>query len=142
MASLLEVGTGFHPELTGRENIYLNGAILGMKRAEIARKFDEIVEFAEVERFTAKSADGTEVDFRTKYGDVVKDHNLMWSFDMYHTSEHYRAIVDNGGVALAPGVIHVVTTALDGSAVARPRIDRQLRITRKPDSTKNSTNSR
>jgi len=46
--SLLEVGTGFHPELTGRDNIYLNGAILGMKRAEIARKFDEIVAFAEV----------------------------------------------------------------------------------------------
>ncbi|MBA4138082.1 MAG: ABC transporter ATP-binding protein [Opitutus sp.] len=51
VASLLEVGTGFHPELTGRENIFLNGAILGMGRAEIARKFDEIVAFAEVERF-------------------------------------------------------------------------------------------
>ncbi len=51
VGSLLEVGTGFHPELTGRENIYLNGAILGMKRAEIHRKFDEIVEFAEIERF-------------------------------------------------------------------------------------------
>ena len=51
VASLLEVGTGFHPELTGRENIYLNGAILGMSRQEIARKFDEIVAFAEVERF-------------------------------------------------------------------------------------------
>jgi lipopolysaccharide transport system ATP-binding protein len=51
VASLLEVGTGFHPELTGRENIYLNGAILGMAKAEIARKFDEIVAFAEVERF-------------------------------------------------------------------------------------------
>ncbi len=51
MASLLEVGTGFHPQLTGRENIYLNGAILGMKKAEIARKFDEIVAFSEVERF-------------------------------------------------------------------------------------------
>src|SRR5262249_52702382 len=51
VASLLEVGTGFHPELTGRENIYLNGAILGMTRSEIARKFDEIVAFAEVERF-------------------------------------------------------------------------------------------
>ena len=51
VASLLEVGTGFHPELTGRENIYLNGAILGMTRAEIRRKFDEIVAFAEVESF-------------------------------------------------------------------------------------------
>lgn len=51
VASLLEVGTGFHPELTGRENIYLNGAILGMARSEIRRKFDEIVAFAEVEKF-------------------------------------------------------------------------------------------
>jgi lipopolysaccharide transport system ATP-binding protein len=51
VGSLLEVGTGFHPELTGRENVYLSGAILGMGRAEIARKFDEIVDFAEVERF-------------------------------------------------------------------------------------------
>lgn len=51
VASLLEVGTGFHPELTGRENIFLNGAILGMARAEIARKFDEIVAFSEIERF-------------------------------------------------------------------------------------------
>jgi lipopolysaccharide transport system ATP-binding protein len=51
VASLLEVGTGFHPELTGRENIYLNGAILGMTRWEIRSKFDEIVDFAEVERF-------------------------------------------------------------------------------------------
>jgi lipopolysaccharide transport system ATP-binding protein len=51
VASLLEVGTGFHPELTGRENIYLNGAILGMSKVEIKKKFDEIVEFAEVEKF-------------------------------------------------------------------------------------------
>lgn len=51
VASLLEVGTGFHPELTGRENIFLNGAILGMSRFEIRSKFDEIVDFAEVERF-------------------------------------------------------------------------------------------
>ncbi|MGH1542062.1 MAG: polysaccharide ABC transporter ATP-binding protein [Arenicella sp.] len=51
VASLLEIGTGFHPELTGRENIYLNGSILGMKRAEIRKKFDEIVQFAEIEQF-------------------------------------------------------------------------------------------
>ncbi len=51
VASLLEVGTGFHPELTGRENIYLNGVILGMKKVEIDRKFDEIVAFAEIEKF-------------------------------------------------------------------------------------------
>ncbi len=51
VASLLEVGTGFHPELTGRENVFLNGAILGMSRVEIKRKFDEIVDFAEVEKF-------------------------------------------------------------------------------------------
>ena len=51
VASLLEVGTGFHPELTGRENIYLNGAVLGMGKTEITKKFDEIVDFAEVEKF-------------------------------------------------------------------------------------------
>ena len=51
IGSLLEVGTGFHPELTGRENIYLNGSILGMKKAEITSKFDEIVAFAEVGKF-------------------------------------------------------------------------------------------
>ena len=51
VGSLLEVGTGFHGELSGRENIYLNGAILGMRKTEIARKFDEIVAFAEVEKF-------------------------------------------------------------------------------------------
>ena len=51
VASLLEVGTGFHPELSGRENIYLNGAILGMKKSEIDRKFDQIVDFSEIEQF-------------------------------------------------------------------------------------------
>jgi len=51
VGSLLEVGTGFHPELTGRENLYLNGAILGMKKSEIERKFDEIVAFSEIEKF-------------------------------------------------------------------------------------------
>jgi lipopolysaccharide transport system ATP-binding protein len=51
VGSLLEVGTGFHPELTGRENIFLNGAILGMRKTEIERQFDAIVKFAEIERF-------------------------------------------------------------------------------------------
>jgi len=51
VGSLLEVGTGFHPELTGRENVFLNGAILGMRKTEIGNKFDEIVAFAEVEKF-------------------------------------------------------------------------------------------
>ena len=51
VASLLEVGTGFHPELTGRENVYINGSILGMKKREINDKFDEIVKFAEIEKF-------------------------------------------------------------------------------------------
>jgi lipopolysaccharide transport system ATP-binding protein len=51
VGSLLEVGTGFHPELTGRENVYMSGSILGMRKAEIDRKFDEIVAFSEVERF-------------------------------------------------------------------------------------------
>src|SRR5438132_7065987 len=51
VASLLEVGTGFHPELSGRENVFLNGAMLGMTRAEIARKFDEIVDFADISQF-------------------------------------------------------------------------------------------
>src|SRR5659263_122168 len=51
LGSLLEVGTGFHPELTGRENIFLSGAILGMRRAEIRKKFDEIVAFSEIEKF-------------------------------------------------------------------------------------------
>src|SRR5690606_10423451 len=52
VASLLEVGTGFHPELSGRENIFLNGAVLGMSKTEIARKFDEIVEVSEIGKFT------------------------------------------------------------------------------------------
>src|SRR5439155_4317853 len=51
VSSLLEVGTGFHPDLSGRENVYMNGAVLGMRRREIAGKFDEIVAFAELERF-------------------------------------------------------------------------------------------
>ena len=51
VGSLLEVGTGFHPDMTGRENIYLNGSILGMKKSEIEQKFDEIVKFSEIEKF-------------------------------------------------------------------------------------------
>ena len=51
VGSLLEVGTGFHPELTGRENIFLNGAILGMRKSEIRRRFDDIIEFSEIEKF-------------------------------------------------------------------------------------------
>ena len=51
VASLLEVGTGFHPELTGRENIFLNGALLGMRKSEVKAKFDEIIAFAEIEKF-------------------------------------------------------------------------------------------
>jgi lipopolysaccharide transport system ATP-binding protein len=51
VGSLLEVGTGFHPELTGRENVFLNGAVMGMRREEISRKFDEIVAFSEIDRF-------------------------------------------------------------------------------------------
>ena len=61
IASLLEVGTGFHPELTGRENIYLNGAILGMKHDEITRKFDEIVDFSGVEKFIDTPSSATPV---------------------------------------------------------------------------------
>ena len=59
IASLLEVGTGFHPELTGRENIFLNGAILGMSKAEIARKFDEIVAFAESRNSSTRRSSAT-----------------------------------------------------------------------------------
>jgi len=59
VASLLEVGTGFHPELTGRENIYLNGAILGMKKTEIARKFDEIVAFSESSSSSRRRSNAT-----------------------------------------------------------------------------------
>ena len=56
VASMLEVGTGFHPELTGRENVYMNGAILGMTKAEITKKFDDIVRFAEMEQFNGTQA--------------------------------------------------------------------------------------
>jgi lipopolysaccharide transport system ATP-binding protein len=74
VASLLEVGTGFHPELTGRENIQLNGAILGMKKAEIARKFDEIVAFAEIGRFLDTPVKRYSSGMRVRLGFAVAAH--------------------------------------------------------------------
>jgi lipopolysaccharide transport system ATP-binding protein len=74
VGSLLEVGTGFHPELTGRENIYLNGAILGMKRAEIDHKFDEIVSFAEVEKFIDTPVKHYSSGMRLRLGFAVAAH--------------------------------------------------------------------
>jgi lipopolysaccharide transport system ATP-binding protein len=74
VGSLLEVGTGFHLELTGRENIYLNGAILGMKRSEIERKFDEIVAFAEVERFIDTPVKHYSSGMRLRLGFAVAAH--------------------------------------------------------------------
>jgi len=74
IASLLEVGTGFHQELTGRENIYLNGAILGMRRTEIDRKFDEIVAFSEVERFIDTPVKFYSTGMRVRLGFSVAAH--------------------------------------------------------------------
>ena len=74
MGSLLEVGTGFHPELTGRENVYLSGAILGMRKAEIARKFDEIVAFAEVEKFIDTPVKHYSVGMRMRLAFAVAAH--------------------------------------------------------------------
>ena len=74
IGSLLEVGTGFHQELTGRENIYLNGAILGMKRTEIDRKYDEIVSFAEIERFIDTPVKHYSSGMRLRLGFAVAAH--------------------------------------------------------------------
>ncbi len=74
VGSLLEVGTGFHPELTGRENVYLNGSILGMPRREIARKFDEIVAFAGVERFLETPVKRYSTGMRTRLAFSVAAH--------------------------------------------------------------------
>lgn len=74
VASLLEVGTGFHPELTGRENIFMNGAILGMTRAEIKRKFDKIVDFAEVEKFVDTPVKRYSVGMRVRLAFSVAAH--------------------------------------------------------------------
>jgi lipopolysaccharide transport system ATP-binding protein len=76
VASLLEVGTGFHPELTGRENIYLNGTILGMKRREIDRKFDEIVDFSGVERFLDTPVKRYSSGMKVRLGFAVAAHLL------------------------------------------------------------------
>src|ERR1700687_4626417 len=72
--SLLEVGTGFHPELTGRENTYLSGSILGMSKREIDRKFDEIVAFAEIEKFIDTSAKHYSVGMRMRLAFAVAAH--------------------------------------------------------------------
>lgn len=74
VSSLLEVGTGFHPELTGRENIYLNGAILGMRKQEINRKFDEIVNFAEIERFLDTPVKRFSSGMHTRLGFAIAAH--------------------------------------------------------------------
>lgn len=74
VGALLEVGTGFHPELTGRENVYLNGAILGMRRAEIDRKFDEIVAFAEVDQFLETPVKRYSSGMRVRLGFAVAAH--------------------------------------------------------------------
>src|SRR5262252_5181927 len=74
LASLLEVGTGFHPELTGRENIYMSGIILGMTRAEVARRFDEIVAFAGVERFLDTPIKWYSSGMQTRLGFAVAAH--------------------------------------------------------------------
>src|SRR5213596_3448665 len=74
VGSLLEVGTGFHPELTGRENVYLSGAILGMSKAEIDRKFDEIVAFAEVEKFIDTPVKHFSIGMRMRLGFAVAAH--------------------------------------------------------------------
>ena len=74
ITSMLEVGTGFHPELTGRENIYLNGAILGMTKAEVAEKFDEIVKFSEIEQFIDTPVKRYSSGMRVKLGFSVASH--------------------------------------------------------------------
>jgi lipopolysaccharide transport system ATP-binding protein len=74
VGSLLEVGTGFHPELTGRENIYLNGAILGMRQIEIDRKFDDIVAFAEIDRFLDTPVKHYSTGMQTRLGFAVAAH--------------------------------------------------------------------
>ena len=74
ISSLLEVGTGFHPELTGRENIFLNGAILGMSKNEIVRKFDEIVAFAEIEKFLETPVKRFSSGMYTRLGFAIAAH--------------------------------------------------------------------
>ena len=81
IASLLEVGTGFHPELTGRENIFLNGAILGMKRSQIKRRFDEIVAFAEVSKFLDTPVKRYSSGMYTRLGFAIAAHLRSRHFD-------------------------------------------------------------
>jgi ABC-type polysaccharide/polyol phosphate transport system ATPase subunit len=79
VGSLLEVGTGFHPELTGRENVFLNGAILGMTRVDIKRKFDEIVDFAGVENF---------------FNVFKKNSNILNNYTLYNNYKNHYHLID------------------------------------------------
>ena len=91
IASLLEVGTGFHPELTGRENIFLNGAILGMTRAEIKSKFDEIVAFAETENFLDTPVKRYSSGMYVRLAFAVAAHHLFqgdYKLEL-HLAEHF-----------------------------------------------------
>ena len=96
VASLLEVGTGFHPELTGRENIYLNGVILGMTRKEMNRKFDDIVTFAEMERFidtpVKRYSSDTLLGLRGSGANCNRFHSFLFSTS--DDREYHRHIMD------------------------------------------------
>ena len=112
VASLMEVGTGFHQELTCRENIFLNGAILGMKKAEIDRKFDEIVSFAGVEKFIDTSVKRYSSGMKVRLAFAVADHLepkisledevlALWNSSLYSTP--IRLFFPTGQAGLAVG---------------------------------------
>src|ERR1051325_9261514 len=100
VSSLLEVGTGFHPELTGRENIQLNGAILGMTRREIRQRFDDIVDFAEIARF---------IDTPVKY----------------YSSGMYMRLAFAGPAHLEPEILVVDDALAAGAAASKPKCPRK-----------------
>ena len=93
VSSLLEVGTGFHPELTGRENVYLNGTILGMRKAEVERRFDEIVAFAEVDKFIDTPVKRYSSGMRVRLAFAVSAHlqsEILLVLSLIHISEPTR----------------------------------------------------